>query len=211
MRRGCLGLAVYLLCGAVSCTTWAESGSVADGSAAGGATVEIGVASWYGGKFHGRTTANGERYDMYAHTAAHRTLPFNTVVRVIHLGTGATTVVRINDRGPFVNNRIIDLSLAAARDLDMVRTGTARVRLEVIEAGDPPPTYQIQVAAFENAANARRMIRRLRAVGFLAVEEVAGSVTRVIIPDLDEAAAAAVQRRLVQLGFPEGLRRVARE
>jgi len=93
---------------------------------------EEGIASWYGGKYHGRTTANGERYDMHELTAAHPSLPFGTLVRVTHLGNGRVVEVRINDRGPFVKGRIIDLSRAAARELDMLREGVARVKIEVL-------------------------------------------------------------------------------
>jgi rare lipoprotein A len=93
--------------------------------------VETGLASWYGGKFHGRTTASGEVYDMYALTAAHKTLPFGTVVEVTNLENGRSLRVRINDRGPFVDGRIIDLSYAAAKRLDMVRDGVVRVKLVV--------------------------------------------------------------------------------
>lgn len=94
--------------------------------------VEEGVASWYGPNFHGRRTASGEVFDMYAYTAAHRTLPFGSVVRVTRLDTGARVTVRINDRGPFKKNRILDLSYAAAREIGLIRTGTARVRIEVV-------------------------------------------------------------------------------
>lgn len=97
-------------------------------------TVE-GVASYYAHDFHGRTTANGETYDMYAMTAAHKSFPFNTVIRVHNLANDKSIVVRINDRGPFVEGRIIDLSLEAARKIDMIDSGTARVRLEVLEWG----------------------------------------------------------------------------
>ncbi len=100
----------------------------------GGESLE-GIASFYATKFHGRKTANGETYDMHDLTAAHRTLPFGTVVRVTNLKNEKTVQVRINDRGPFVKNRIIDLSYAAAQKLDMVRSGTARVRLEVLQKG----------------------------------------------------------------------------
>jgi len=92
--------------------------------------LQAGIASWYGRQFHGRRTANGERYDMYALTAAHRTLPLGTRVRVTNQASGRSVVVRINDRGPFVRGRIIDLSLAAAQELGMSRAGTARVVLE---------------------------------------------------------------------------------
>ncbi len=92
-----------------------------------------GIASWYGPNFHGKRTANGEVYNMYEHTAASKTLPFNTIVRVINLNNGKSTVVRINDRGPFVKNRIIDLSYAAAKDLGMIGTGTAPVKIVVLK------------------------------------------------------------------------------
>lgn len=91
-----------------------------------------GIASWYGPNFHGKKTSNGETYSMYAHTAAHKTLPMNTIVRVTNKENGKSTIVRINDRGPFVAGRIIDLSNSAAKDIDMIRKGTARVRVEVI-------------------------------------------------------------------------------
>lgn len=93
---------------------------------------EVGIASWYGPGFHGKTTANGELYDMYAFTAAHKTLPFGTVVEVVDLDTGRSVVVRINDRGPFVPGRIIDLSYAAAEALGILERGTARVGLIVL-------------------------------------------------------------------------------
>lgn len=92
----------------------------------------VGKASWYGHPFHGRTTANGERYNMHLMTAAHKTLPFNAVVKVTNLVNGKTALVRINDRGPYIAGRNIDLSLAAAQVLDMVQYGVAPVKLEVI-------------------------------------------------------------------------------
>jgi rare lipoprotein A len=91
-----------------------------------------GIASWYGPNFHSKKTSNGEIYDMYAHTAAHKTLPMNTMLKVTNKENGKTTVVRINDRGPFVAGRIIDLSNVAAHDIDMVKKGTAPVVIEVI-------------------------------------------------------------------------------
>ncbi|MBI1806129.1 MAG: septal ring lytic transglycosylase RlpA family protein [Ignavibacteria bacterium] len=97
---------------------------------------EEGVASYYAEEFNGRKTSNGETYDMNQMTAAHRTLPFNSHVRVINTSTGKSVVVRINDRGPFKDNRIIDLSLAAAKTLELIGSGTANVRLEVIDLGD---------------------------------------------------------------------------
>jgi rare lipoprotein A len=96
---------------------------------------EKGLASWYGPKYHGRTTASGEPYDMHELTAAHRTLPFGVVVEVIDLDTRRKVRVRINDRGPFVEGRIIDLSYAAARQLGIVEQGMARVRIVVVDRG----------------------------------------------------------------------------
>jgi len=94
-----------------------------------------GIASWYGPNFHSKATSNGEKYNMYAHTAASKTLPMNTIVKVYNKENNKTTIVRINDRGPFVEGRIIDLSNIAAKDIDMVKKGTARVRIEIIGFG----------------------------------------------------------------------------
>ncbi len=94
---------------------------------------QVGIASWYGPGFHGKRTANGEIYDMYAMTAAHKTLPFNAIVKVVDLDTGRWVIVRINDRGPFVPGRIIDLSYAAAKELGIVEKGIARVGLKVLK------------------------------------------------------------------------------
>lgn len=91
-----------------------------------------GVASYYGPGFHGRRTANGETFNMNAMTAAHRTLPFGTLVKVTNLSNGKSTIVRVNDRGPYVGNRVIDLSVAAAKEIGSTGSGTARVNLEVL-------------------------------------------------------------------------------
>ncbi|TMJ26453.1 MAG: septal ring lytic transglycosylase RlpA family protein, partial [Alphaproteobacteria bacterium] len=96
--------------------------------------VETGVASWYGPGFHGKYTANGEVYDQGDRTAAHRTLQMPSVLRVTNLETGQSTVVRVNDRGPFARSRVLDVSRAAAEELGMVGNGTARVRIEQLEA-----------------------------------------------------------------------------
>lgn len=101
-----------------------------------GGSVFEGVASYYAEDFHGRKTANGEVYDMNAMTAAHRSLPFNTIVRVTNEENGKSVTVRINDRGPFKDDRIIDLSLAAAEKLGIMVNGTARVTLQVVKLGD---------------------------------------------------------------------------
>lgn len=94
---------------------------------------EVGKASWYGKKFHGRTTASGERYNMYAMTAAHTILPFHTTVRVTDVRSGRSVIVRVNDRGPFSSGRVIDLSYKAAQQLGMANAGVARVRIEAID------------------------------------------------------------------------------
>ncbi len=127
--------------------------------------TENGNASWYGVPFHGRRASNGEIYDMYKLTAAHRTLPFETMVRVTNMNNGKSTVVRITDRGPFVDNRIIDLSLAAAREVDSVGPGVVPVRVEVLSAGIDPTSgfFTVQVGAFRERANAERLRDRLNA------------------------------------------------
>jgi rare lipoprotein A len=127
------------------------------------AYTEEGIASWYGVPFHGRRASNGEVYDMNKLTAAHRTLPFDTVVRVTNLSNGKSTVVRITDRGPFVDNRIIDLSMAAAREIDSVGAGVVPVRLEIISAGIDPSSgfFTVQVGAFRERGNAERLRERL--------------------------------------------------
>ena len=103
-----------------------------------------GGASWYGPTFHGKTTASGERYNMLGLTAAHRTLPFGTYVRVINMANDRSLVVRINDRGPFVAGRIIDLSYTAAKILDIPRAGVMKVRLEILDPHRAAPIHARQ-------------------------------------------------------------------
>ncbi|MFQ5817738.1 MAG: septal ring lytic transglycosylase RlpA family protein [Terriglobia bacterium] len=126
---------------------------------------ETGLASWYGDPFHGRPTASGEIFDKRKFTAAHRTLPFHTWVRVTNLENSRFTTVRINDRGPFIQGRIIDLSQATAQALAMVGAGTALVRLDVIQKPDGEPSpharYAVQVGAFLVRENAERLRRSL--------------------------------------------------
>ena len=127
--------------------------------------TETGLASWYGRPYHGRRAANGEIYDMEKLTAAHRTLPFDTWLRVANLDNSKTVEVRITDRGPFVEGRIIDLSHAAARAIDMLGPGTARVRLEVIRTPDyvSPAVFAVQVGAFRDRDNAERLRAEMEA------------------------------------------------
>jgi rare lipoprotein A len=129
------------------------------------AYTEEGNASWYGVPFHGRRASNGEVYDMNKMTAAHRTLPFDTVVRVTNLSNGKSTVVRITDRGPFVNNRIIDLSMAAAREIDSIGPGVVPVRVEIVSVSIDPTSgfFTVQVGAFRDRGNAERLRQRLNA------------------------------------------------
>lgn len=126
--------------------------------------VEEGVASWYGPGFHGKTTANGETYNQYALTAAHKLLPLGTRVRVTHLGNGRSVLVRVNDRGPFVDDRVIDLSKSAAMRLGMLGKGTARVRVQSLgdipqidKGGSLAGKFFIQLGAFGKKENARRL------------------------------------------------------
>ena len=166
---------------------------------------EIGIASWYGNKFHGRTTANGETYNMYEHTAAHKTLPFNTIIKVVTLKTGLSTLVRINDRGPFIEGRIIDLSLSAARDLNLVKEGIAEVRLEIIESGHSFNLFRLQVGAFKNQNNADKLLKELLLAGFKAEIEIFHSVNRIVISSIKENQLQLIQENLMKSGFPSGL------
>lgn len=123
--------------------------------------IETGVASWYGPNFQGKLTANGEVYDMYDFTAAHKTLPFNSIVKVINKSTGQWVIVRINDRGPFVKNRIIDLSKIAAEEIDMIESGYTNVDLVLLRNADSSnkkylDVYTIQIGSFKNEREARK-------------------------------------------------------
>lgn len=128
-----------------------------------------GQASWYGKKFHGHLTSNGEVYDMYSMTAAHKTLPLPSYVKVTNLDNGKTTIVRVNDRGPFHQGRIIDLSYAAAVKLDVVKTGVANVEIEVITSEKPDselkkksqPSYVVQVASSQHEDRVRTLAQDL--------------------------------------------------
>lgn len=142
--------------------------------------MEDGIASWYGSDFHGKKTANGERYNMYEMTAAHKTLPLNTWVKVTNLTNGREATVRINDRGPFVQGRIIDLSYSGAKSLGLVGPGTAAVRVEALGTVEEqtidgqltavlvqPRSYRegrfsVQVGSFQNPANAQTLAERLK-------------------------------------------------
>lgn len=174
-----------------------------------------GIASWYGTKFHGRRTSSGEPYDMYKMTAAHRTLPLPSYVRVTNLRNGQSVVVRVNDRGPFKDDRIIDLSYAAAHRLGMLSHGTAPVEVEAITPDTPaeptpaPPKTDIylQFGAFADKANAERLAADMRAAGLAPVEVAATRargqrIHRVRIGPLTTVDAAdRTQRKASELGF----------
>lgn len=150
--------------------------------------TEMGVASWYGHPYHGRAAASGEIYDMEQMTAAHRTLPFHTWVRVHDLDNGRTVDVRINDRGPFVDGRIIDLSRAAARSIEMLGPGTAKVRLEVVRTAgtSQPGRFAVQVGAFRDKANAERLradMQRRYGTARLMLRDGNPPVWRVVVGD----------------------------
>ena len=185
---------------------------------------ERGIASWYGAKFHGRRTSSGETYDMHEMTAAHKTLPLPTYVEVTNLRNGRRTVLRVNDRGPFHDNRLIDLSYAAARKLDIVREGTGLVEVRAIGAGDraPPPARAIpvsleapghapriflQAGAFSEPANANRVRARLASLPGAAVrvEEARIGGLRLyrvrLGPLSDVAAADRLSQRIVDIGL----------
>ncbi len=142
--------------------------------AAAGSFTEEGLASWYGHPYHGRLTANGETYDMNQMTAAHRTLAFNSWVKVTNLENNRTARVRINDRGPFIEGRIIDLSRVSADEIAMLGPGTALVRIEVVEGppgSAPAARYGVQVGAFKVVGNAQRLRDQL-AEGYKDAEVV---------------------------------------
>lgn len=171
---------------------------------------EVGVASWYGNEFHGRPTSSGEIFDTNDLTAAHRSLPFGTHVMVTNLANDRSVVVRINDRGPFVRGRIIDLSYAAARVLGLVGPGTARVRLEVLGGAEAPASARpsavwVQVGAFAVQENAHKLKRALERsypdVAVSALKTDRGVYYRVRIRT-DEGAAASLARRLAGDGYP---------
>jgi len=126
--------------------------------------IEEGTASWYGIPFNGRRAANGEIFDMNTLVAAHRTLPFGSILRVTNLNNGRDVQVRVIDRGPFVGDRILDLARAAAVSLDMIGTGTAPVRIELLSGPNPTVGYfTVQIGAFADRANAERLRDRLLA------------------------------------------------
>lgn len=166
-----------------------SAGASPDAGTVGTGWEQTGMASWYGEPFHGRTTASGERYDQEGLTAAHRELPFGTWVRVENLENGRTVRVRITDRGPFVDDRIIDLSRAAARNLGLIGPGTGRVRIEVVDVAG---CHAVQVASFADRSAALQRRGELEENGTPAFLEAGpDEMTRVLIGPYPDREAAA--------------------
>jgi rare lipoprotein A len=175
----------------------------------GGGDVQTGIASWYGSDFHGKRTSNKEIYNMFDMTAAHPTLPFGTRVMVTNLNNGRSASVRINDRGPFVGDRIIDLSYAAACLIDMVGCGIAPVRVEVLSPPSPlsssPPVYSIQVGSFiyeDHAKDLETVLRKkFRNVYIAAYETPRQIYFRVRIKAKDLESSKSIAQKLCEDGY----------
>lgn len=170
--------------------------------------VESGLASWYGGPYHNRKAANGEVYDMNAMTAAHRTLPLNSVARVSNPKNGKSVIVRITDRGPFIAGRILDLSRAAAIAIDTWRAGVAPVKIEVLSTPKPIDAggrWAVQIGAFTDRENAARLkeklIRRYKTSRVLQFTGPTGDWVRIRVPDDEKERAFEVAKNT---DTPEG-------
>ena len=171
---------------------------------------EVGDASWYGGRFQGRQTANGEIFDTHLLTAAHKTLPFNSMVQVYNPSNSKSVLVRINDRGPFVEGRIIDLSRAAAEELGLTSTGIGTVYLRVISEGEANSMRIIQIASFSEYSNAVDLLRELEAVGLTVHIEDSDTIFRIIIPNVPLQEVEQQRAQLASLGYSDVLVRVAK-
>lgn len=170
--------------------------------------VMRGMASWYGEPFHGRATASGEIYDMHGLTAAHRELPLGTRAEVTNLDNGRKVRVLVNDRGPFVRGRILDLSFGAAKELDMVNAGLARVEIRVLEVGTgrPGPSlgtrFTVQLGAFQDRGNAERLLAKVRPHAPEAEIVTEEGWHRVRVGRFrDQTAAEQLKLELVDVGF----------
>jgi len=163
---------------------------------------QSGVASWYGGIFQGRKTANGEIYDTYSFTCAHKTLPFGTVLKVTNLKNNKSVVVRVNDRGPFVDGRIIDLTYAAAKKLDMIHDGTAYVSIETVNGDIPEIKFNIQIGAWGDLDNAVNHRKTLEKEGLSPVAKLGSDgLTRIYIPGVKEENVYKIVNSLEKIGY----------
>lgn len=168
--------------------------------------VQTGLASWYGGKFQGRLTASGEVFDTNQLTAAHKELPFGTRVRVVNPENGESVVVTINDRGPFVENRIIDLSRAAADAIGISGLGVARVRLEVLETPPESSLHVIQIGSFSDPDNAEQLVAELQNKGIpVEVQRSDQGHHRVVLASVSTETLPEYRRRLQEAGYPNVL------
>jgi rare lipoprotein A len=169
--------------------------------------VQFGVASWYGGEFHGRPTSSGEIYDMNQLTCAHNTLPLGTVVMVTNLENGRTLELKVNDRGPFVKERILDVSYAAAQMLGMWEKGTAPVKVEVLSlAIEPVQRFTLQVGSFADETNAQKLAEQLRKsfenVYVTTMETLTQKYHRVRVGQFEtRESALPIAEKLSQMGF----------
>lgn len=168
-----------------------------------------GIASWYGNKFHGHLTSNGEYYDMYSMSAAHKRLPLPSYVRVTNLANDKSVIVRVNDRGPFHDNRLIDLSFAAAYKLDMLDQGTAEVMVEAIDFRAPlqQTEYFVQLVASSDAAKVAKLRQRLpKKWQTIATTQVIKGLHKLMLGPLPQAEANKKLDAVRQQGFPRAFR-----
>lgn len=231
--RFLLTLLLFILSATVLVAQDAVVSSVADTTfSAGSVYKENAIASFYAEKFHGCITANGETFDMNAFTAAHKTLPFNTLLKVTNLANNKSVTVRINDRGPFIEGREIDLSKAAAIAIDMVDTGTANVQIEIVSIPEETktetantetantetaksetitvtetpytgPLWRIQIGAYAAQANAYNLVKKLRDAGFSPAYEKNGNIIRVVLPGIKDSERIEVETSLKKAGFTD--------
>lgn len=173
-----------------------------------GELIESGVASWYGPNFHGKKTANGERFDQNELTAAHRTLPFNSIVRVINSSNGNSVIVRINDRGPYAKNRIIDLSKKAAEKIDIIQNGTGNVKLILLNnyaklpANLKIPHYTVQVGSYANKQDALKISSNIADSRIVKANINGKSVYRIFIGLFqDKSEAESLNQYLKNVGY----------
>ena len=208
---GCAGTSTYNY--KVNTKPYTVNGTTYYPMASANGFSETGTASWYGPDFHGKQTASGETYNKYAFTAAHKTLPFGTKVKVTNLDNGLTTTVVINDRGPFKSGRIIDLSYSAAHKISMVGTGTARVRINAVgsttqsssvatttgvttkaSATETGGSYYVQVAAYSVRDNANKTVKKLSGMGYKSTMKQNGGKYTVAVGPYGTRARATTER-----------------
>jgi rare lipoprotein A len=169
--------------------------------------VQYGIASWYGEEFHGRSTSSGEVYDMHQLTCAHNTLPLGTIVMVTNLQNGRSLELKVNDRGPFVKERILDVSYAASKMLGIWEKGTALVKVEVLVLGiEPVQRFTLQVGSFADENNAQKLVEQLRKnfenVYVTTVETLTQKYHRVRIGQFEtKDSALIIAEKLSQMGF----------